>query len=524
MEMLTINEREFILEEMRKLLNEYDYSYDNSALNDIIDEWASQKAEIIKAFKTHPNYVEGKFLIAFTQGYEREINGAAIEGFRFYLRNFVMNYSISTLPEDIKQQMMEENTALLPQKLFELLVYDFNTTFNCRVINEETAQKLEKIIPQIHPHAGQKTTRVVNKICQYLNYDKHENYNREYAKFADALSPIQIKRHTILSINPLDYLTMSFGNSWSSCHTIDKLNKRHMPNSYEGMYSSGTMSYMLDGTSMVFYTVDSAYEGTDYWTQPKINRQMYHYGEEKLIQSRLYPQSNDGCGDVYTPYRNIVQEIMAKIYDFPNLWTLHKGTSKICDYVCSEGTHYRDYTSFDSCTLSRIMDSLNEEPITIGASPICIQCGCRHDTENNINCCDSGRYCEHCGAHIRYEDDECWAGDYCYCSDCVTWCPVCEEYELNDDMYWVERENRSVCRHCIDSYYYRCYDCDEYVHEDDVYYIEDRQVYVCPECIGKYYYCEDCGCYYSKDSIHRDEFGDYYCDDCWEERKEEDEE
>ena len=162
-------------------------------------------------------------------------------------------------------------------------------------------------------------------------------------------------------MNPLDYLTMSFGNSWASCHTIDKTNKRRMPNSYEGMYSSGTVSYMLDKPSMVFYTVDAAYEGKDFWHEPKINRQMFHWAEDKLVQGRLYPQDNDGNGGAYTPYREIVQKIMSEIFEFPNLWTVSKGTDAASKYVVSEGTHYRDYESYSNCTLSRPKGSENEE-------------------------------------------------------------------------------------------------------------------------------------------------------------------
>ena len=158
--------------------------------------------------------------------------------------------------------------------------------------------------------------------------------------------------HTILSVNPLDYLTMSFGNSWASCHTIDKQNKREMPNSYQGMYSSGTISYMLDSPSMVFYTVDASYDGNDFWHEPKINRQMYHWGEDKLIQGRLYPQDNDGCSTGYTAFRAIVQKIMSEIFDFPNFWTVSKGTSEAGRYIDSEGTHYRDYNNFSNCTSS----------------------------------------------------------------------------------------------------------------------------------------------------------------------------
>jgi hypothetical protein len=139
----------------------------------------------------------------------------------------------------------------------------------------------------------------------------------------------------------------------------------------------------------VFYTVDASYDGDEYWNEPKINRQMFHYGEEKLIQARLYPQDNDGDDAAYVPYRNIVQGIISTIFDFPNLWMLKKGTKEVRAYVNSEGTNYRDYYHFENCSISRIKGSENEKDITIGAKPICVSCGNRHWKEDNISCCNN---------------------------------------------------------------------------------------------------------------------------------------
>ena len=47
--------------------------------------------------------------------------------------------------------------------------------------------------------------------------DGSEAYDK-FAKYADSINPIKVKRHTVLSVHPIDYYTMSFGNSWTSCH------------------------------------------------------------------------------------------------------------------------------------------------------------------------------------------------------------------------------------------------------------------------------------------------------------------
>ena len=512
--MITETERKYLLNSMMKLLDEYDYNYTLHALNSIIDEWEEQKSDLIEAFKKHPNYVDGKFMIAFSSNYERITDLDAVKKFSRYIQDVIVRM-LNDVPDEMKEQRKREYCAYLPNKLWNFLAYLYEY-INDRTISEETAKYLEETIPQIHPHTGEKSSRVVNRVCTYLGYHKDKDYNREFAKFADALSPMTIKRHTVLSINPLDYLTMSFGNSWASCHTIDKRNKRDMPDSYEGQYSSGTVSYMLDRTSMVFYTVDEKYDGDEYWTQSKINRQMFHYGEDKLVQGRLYPQDNDYNGSsLYTQYRNVVQSIVSLIFDFPNLWSLEKGTSAASRYINSEGTHYEDYCHYDKCSLSKRKDIDNRKSFIVGAMPICVQCGERHEYEESINHCDEGRVCQGCGRIIRDEDDEYWVGDTCYCRDCVTYCECCDEYVYHEDAAYSDRVGHYICPYCRANYYTYCNICGEYEYNDDAQYIESEDRYVCHECLEEYYEeCAKCGEYHDKKTMFRDGESNYYCEEC----------
>jgi hypothetical protein len=513
---VTETDKKNLLSNMKKLLNEYGYNYNDSALNIIIDTWSHQKRELIAAFKKHPNYIEGKFMIAFNCDYERTLDKAAIRNFSKWLRPLLSSMA-DVLPECIANRT--ETGYIMPEKLHNFL-WDVSEYIDERTISQELTKHLEEIIPEIKPHVGEKTSRVINRICTFLGYNKHPDYNREYAKFADGLSPMVIKRHTVLSINPLDYLTMSFGNSWASCHTIDKTNKRGMPNNYSGCYSSGTVSYMLDSSSMVFYTVDSKYDEDEYWTQPKINRQMFHWGEEKLVQGRLYPQDFDGDKDAYAPYRNIVQQIISTIFDFPNLWTLSRGTSSASEYIVSEGTHYRDYNCFDNCTLSKKSGGENCNFFIVGHAPICIECGEEHDVADNINCCHEHRVCEHCGQQID-EDETYWVGDYPYCCDCVTYCEICEEYELNENCTYINCEDRYVCEYCLDRHYSYCDECGEYFPSESVHYIDSADKCVCDGCLEwGYRRCDECGEYFPEDEVHEED-GETLCDECYQKRNEE---
>jgi hypothetical protein len=515
---ITEEERTYLLNNMKDLLDEYNYVYTEFGLNRILNTWSRNKADLITAFKKHPSYVEGKFMIAFSTDYEREIDVTAVGNFKSWLLYEPVIFLRDNVPEEIRRQTLVNGCAYLPHKLYSFLAdLDKVTT---REISVEIANTLNEILPDIHAHAGQKTSRVINKICTYLGYNKHPNYNREYAKYADALSPMTIKRHTVLSINPLDYLTMSFGNSWASCHTIDKTNKRGMPNNYSGCYSSGTISYMLDFASMVFYTVNAAANGDELWNEPKIHRQMFHYENDKLIQGRLYPQDNDGSqGDaLYSSYRQIVQQIISTIFEVPNLWVLRKGIDAVCEYVDSKGTHYRDYVNYNNCTLSTIKGTDNTLYVNVGHDPICIECGEEHDIEDNIDCCHNGySCCADCGVRIVDEDDEYYVNGEVYCRDCVSYCDYCEEYHRQDS-HWIDNENIYVCEYCYNEYFTCCDNCGNDVRREDVTEIDGE--WICESCLDQYYTrCDECGAYVLDTEIHRHE-DDYLCEDCYTARTE----
>lgn len=514
MGIITESERTTLLTDMRNLLMQYDYGYTDSAIIAIINEWEEQKETLIEAFKRHPNYIEGKFMIAFNNNYERAVSTIQSGAFSNWLCSCDNMFELqSIISEEIAEQRDRDHCRWLPSEMYNFIhnLAEYATTY----ISDDTTELLNRIWPDIHAHSGQKTSRVVNKLLCYIGFDKLDGYQREFAKYADSLSPITIKRHTVLSINPLDYLTMSFGNSWASCHTIDKTNKRNMPNSYSGCYSSGTISYMLDKVSMVFYTVDASYDGNEYWNEPKINRQMFHYGEDKLIQGRLYPQDNDGASATYTQYRNVVQELVSTMFDFPNLWHTKKGTDAASKYIYSHGTHYRDYENYGNCTLSMRTGVENNACIVVGHDPICVECGSEHDVAESINCCGYGYICSRCGSRITDEEDVIWVDGECYCNDCAFWCDDCDSYCVSEAHY-VRRGGygRYVCDECYEEYYAVCPHCGVAHYQPHMNYIRSNGTYVCDDCLSLYTRCDDCEDWVLGTEVYITKDGTF-CEECY---------
>lgn len=533
---LSKEEKDTLRKEMMTLLKEFDYKPSEFAVNKIIDEWVKNKGWLINVFKKHPNY-NGKFQIAFDSDYnrvsdknivhkfsnylydiskemlkkERVIGAFSYKEIRYHLSklddvisymqniNSISGYNVSvngrTLAETKKEYdrwkvKYNEYRSLEEIYITNGTAYDRESYRNIssmdnissiiygyydHIANDEFARRINGYFPKVKAVAGQKVSRIVNKLCKQLGLDKHPDFNREFAKYSDAINPLAIKRHTVISCHPIDYLTMSFGNSWASCHTIDKSNKRKMPNDYSGCYSSGTLSYMLDGSSFVYYTVDKDYNGNEYELQDKINRNMFHIGEDKLIQARVYPQSTDGEEGIYKQIREICQKVIADCLEVPNMWKNEKGADK-CLYVTnSYGTHYRDYTNFDDCNVSFLKneeDVENTKQISIGHNPICPCCGKEHSWQECIECegCWKGeKQCENCGDYYDSEDMHCIDGDW-YCEDCCFYCTYHERWEVgneDEDSYYVNGLGR-VCEDALDS---------DYIHLDECYgeYFDERR-------------------------------------------------
>jgi hypothetical protein len=224
---------------------------------------------------------------------------------------------------------------------------------------------------------GMKTSRAFNKVCKHYGVDQLPEYNKLFAKYADMVSGLKRNIKFFISVNPLDYLMMSFGNSWASCHTIDKQNIREMPCNYSGEYCGGTVSYMLDHTTFITYVYDTM---PDSFEEGKLYRNMFHFNNGTLLQGRIYPQGNDGATDLYKTFRGIVQDEFTQLLDLEST-TWVKKTGSCTNMVNTFGVHYPDYYYIDDCNVSypKEMPEAAERKIDIGHHRICPYCGTEMD-------------------------------------------------------------------------------------------------------------------------------------------------
>lgn len=389
-----------LINDMMALLTKYNHRNSEHGICKMLETFFTNKEALINLLEKSPNY-KGDLRIIFKEEFERENSRNEIQRFVSCFKDekgiteCILSYKdkngkavsdyIATGVKTFSLKDIEKAKDVLDSAE----IRQFNTRTGATVDSMEHHSHfinwmnyMYRVCTPTMPEdreedgikvaASMKTSRAFNRICTKYGVNKWSKYEKEFAKYADMVSGNKRTLYFIISVNPLDYLTMSFGNSWASCHTIDKTNRRRMPNSYSGQYCGGTVSYMLDSTSFITYCLDDI-DG-DLHEKGKIYRNMFHMSGQKFIQSRIYPQGNDGATDLYKKFREIVQREFVPIFGLENnKWKVRGVDSS--DH-CSYGVHYRDYDCFSSARVFYPTGySETTEAIHIGHTGICAHCG-----------------------------------------------------------------------------------------------------------------------------------------------------
>lgn len=202
-------------------------------------------------------------------------------------------------------------------------------------------------------------------------------YDHLFAQYADLVTNKKHPLQYVVSLNPYDYLTMSYGNSWSSCHHIGNHSSR----------CGGTLSYMLDSSSIITYCVSP---NTDVRTAGKVYRNMCHYQDGILLQNRLYP-ATENRSNIRTEFNQLIQEEMSTILELKENKWIEDDTYSYD--IHSYGAHYPDHSSSYNRTVMISPEKLTKHPsLNIGHTGICVYCGESYSANNNLchNSCTIG--------------------------------------------------------------------------------------------------------------------------------------
>ncbi len=420
------------MEELKKAFYEVMYSYEKAFTEEGVmsnlNAWAEAKAPLIELLRRHPDWNEQAKAVVMQYNEGRSIQGDIIDEAAFNLLTVVND----VIPADRRDAFL---TA------FNAAVAEHSSTLS------DATLEIIRQNGKIKCVTGQKTSRIIGKLCHQFGIDSYKPYNAAYAQLADALNPLIIEKTAILSVHPCDYLEMSgMINTWTSCHNIKN-----------GRYQSGTLSYMADTVSMVFYTVDPGI--TEYFYRaPKRIRQMFFYQEGCLYQSRMYPKD---AIESMEQQRSIVHKILSTCLGVNNLWKLKTKREELTYCKSSEGSgQYPDYNFHGNISY---LKGLEEIPnMMIGKRPLCVCCGQPFSAFHSIKCnCPDMVVCKECGRAVSKSNALYQNGAF-YCKACLHICAVCGQAVLDNAMFpALNRRGRpiEVCRACYESSMEPCFAC-----------------------------------------------------------------
>ena len=410
-----------LVDDVRNLLTKYHHDNTETGVCTVLNEYFTNKEPLIKMIVNSSHYT-GNLRIVLTKEFDRCTNVDDVKRFcDYFLSNLeaqdsliksvddsgksftdhlkigVSRMHVSDLRNDDIIARLNANATSLDQfdsyGRFIPSIHRYQQLSNAiskfrgitsGTVSSDLCSILNETVPEVKCAQGMKTSRAFNRICDFFGLTQLPKYNKLFAEYSDMVSDLKRTLDYVISVNPHDYLTMSFGKNWASCHTIDTRNERNMPSSYHGAYCAGTLSYLMDRSSIITYVVD---HNADVQTCGKIYRNMFHYENNVLIQARIYPQGNDGATDLYFTFRTYMQEEMTEMLGLEsNSWVVRKGTTECEDHTTSTGNHYRDYRNFPDCNVCYPKERAQSiGRVSIGHDGICVKCGREMDYSDRLN-------------------------------------------------------------------------------------------------------------------------------------------
>lgn len=331
----------------------------------------------------------------------------------------------------------------------------------------------------------------------------------------------KIKGTLCLSINPLDYLSISENqHKWRSCHALD------------GEYRSGNLSYLQDSSTIIAYIKSKGncklphFPEDIPWNNKKWRVLLYISPHGYTVfAGKQYPFFLDNglslvkkalekikvlpIGETYGWWnqKSIIMsdwsnEYITEAKQFGKPIHLIEGTYiatvnkiiKKSDLVKNElySTHYNDVLTSPTyiapyymfATLEEHKESpLELEPIIIGHPVKCVCCGQHYPEEDSM-------ICEECYDNIEYAD-----GYY-------HWeCSICGRH-INDMDDVCNLEGDIVCYNCFDEVSQECDWCGHVGYHENFYRVQNTINYE-----DWWYCCEDCK---NQDKSNRDDFYNSY--------------
>lgn len=444
---------EMLKKQFYDVMHKYRKSFSKDGVQKNLDEWYRNKAQLLTLLRRHPNWKEQEKAVEIMYDEVRGIDSSCVQEAVFEMKELAGLAGLTGEARNHFEVALEAATG------------DYQRI------------PMEDRLPTIRTYGGidcapgQKASRIVNRLCLKFGLDRYTEdkqekspdgvvttravhpYNAIFARLSDALNPGAVQQKALLSIHPCDFLEMSnTDNTWHSCHNLD-----------DGEYQGGTLSYMCDEVSMVFYTVSNDVS-KDFHKEPHITREIYCYSNGTLLQSRLYPSDR---ADQRERYLELVQDVIAACLDVPGKWATQAVTDGDGKFWRSgeRSLQYRDYDyGYAIVSLLQREDLYSDELFDIGHKAYCVCCGEDLRYHDGINCnrCRSKVICKGCGREMDerdtiYDEEE----RAFYCQDCRPVCSQCHKGIQGTVFHalWHGQMSLQMCQACYEKLTAPCQGC-----------------------------------------------------------------
>lgn len=371
---LSETELEQIVDTMESVFEDTDYNYTDEAVTKMAKKWAQNKSKLAKVLRKADGWDEKNLCVVRDITVEQRNASRAKKAYLALIYN-VFCCSPNDTPSSRLLADMYSESSLLSDAASGALSQESRAWLVANLERQGFTVKFSL-------NVGAKFSRVINAVLRAVIEQAHficPEYEKSFAAFSDGIKNKPEKLKFVLSIHPADYMRMSFGNSWDSCHKLGK-----------GCYQAGTLSYMLDTCSMVGYVVKPECKD-EHWKEGKIFRQMFMYNGAEMLKSRLYPDysTNDAI------YGTAFADCVAKILDIPSDWK--KINTSLTTMAQGKGSvAYPDFTFSSYNTWSLVNPKYRADcafiakTTPIGEPPMCPICGKEHGRKNSCYCNDCG--------------------------------------------------------------------------------------------------------------------------------------
>lgn len=305
--------------------------------------------------------------------------------------------------EEVENYLRKQDSSILRYDFIKLLRED--VLVDNKYNGEDARMEINGTLVQLHK--GAKPLKVLSKIATALDIkDYFEDFR---IKHSQILNQKEISGTLVLSIHPLDYMTMSDNSSgWSSCMSWRE----------EGCYRRGTVEMMNSPCVLVAYLKsdnEMLYLGEDYYWNSKKWRTLCIFNRDYIASIKGYPYRNDELSSMVVKLlvnlakENLNLDFSEEIFNYEPCESLIIGRDRYT-FEFETNAMYNDFENNPDCFMALSKD-LHSECNYLNYSGIenCMWCGETYDFYDYYE--SSAEPCEHliCG--------DCYGAERCsYCS------------------------------------------------------------------------------------------------------------